>query len=67
MALPLQERYINLLTDFDFKRVFGTESMSRLSRCRRRFLSNYLRGRRLLIFLLLNRTVMKKASNTIET
>ncbi|HIK31972.1 MAG TPA: DUF4351 domain-containing protein [Oscillatoriales cyanobacterium M59_W2019_021] len=25
MAYPLQERYINLLTDFDFKRVFGTE------------------------------------------
>ncbi|MDY6940807.1 MAG: Rpn family recombination-promoting nuclease/putative transposase [Cyanobacteriota bacterium] len=25
MAYPLQERYINLLTDFGFKRVFGTE------------------------------------------
>ncbi|MGD1905746.1 MAG: Rpn family recombination-promoting nuclease/putative transposase [Leptolyngbyaceae cyanobacterium] len=25
MAFPLQERYINLLTDFGFKRVFGTE------------------------------------------
>ena len=25
MAYPLQEKYINLLTDFGFKRVFGTE------------------------------------------
>ncbi|MDY6939413.1 MAG: Rpn family recombination-promoting nuclease/putative transposase [Cyanobacteriota bacterium] len=25
MASPLQERYINLLTDFGFKRIFGTE------------------------------------------
>ncbi|NJN22782.1 MAG: hypothetical protein HC812_18420, partial [Leptolyngbya sp. RL_3_1] len=30
MALPLQERYINLLTDFGFKRVFGTEPNKQL-------------------------------------
>ncbi len=25
MSFPLKEKYINLLTDFGFKRVFGTE------------------------------------------
>lgn len=30
MAFPLQERYINLLTDFGFKRVFGSEPNSQL-------------------------------------
>jgi predicted transposase/invertase (TIGR01784 family) len=30
MILPLQERYINLLTDFGFKRVFGSEPHKRL-------------------------------------
>lgn len=30
MALPLQERYVNLLTDFGFKRVFGSEPNKRL-------------------------------------
>ncbi len=27
---PLQERYVNLLTDFGFKRVFGSEPSKRL-------------------------------------
>ncbi|NET51531.1 MAG: hypothetical protein F6K09_23290, partial [Merismopedia sp. SIO2A8] len=26
MSVPLSDRYINLLTDFGFKRVFGTEA-----------------------------------------
>ena len=30
MAYPLQERYINLLTDFGFKRVFGSEPNKQL-------------------------------------
>lgn len=30
MAFPLQERYINLLTDFGFKRVFGSEPNKQL-------------------------------------
>lgn len=30
MVLPLQERYVNLLTDFGFKRVFGSEPNKRL-------------------------------------
>lgn len=30
MSFPLQERYINLLTDFGFKRVFGSEPNKRL-------------------------------------
>ena len=30
MAFPLQEKYINLLTDFGFKRVFGTEPNQQL-------------------------------------
>ena len=30
MVFPLQERYINLLTDFGFKRVFGTEPNKQL-------------------------------------
>ncbi len=30
MAYPLQDKYINLLTDFGFKRVFGTEPHKRL-------------------------------------
>ncbi|MEL6472277.1 MAG: PD-(D/E)XK nuclease family transposase [Cyanobacteria bacterium J06623_4] len=30
MAFPLQERYVNLLTDFGFKRVFGSEPNKQL-------------------------------------
>lgn len=30
MAFPLQEKYVNLLTDFGFKRVFGTEPNQQL-------------------------------------
>lgn len=30
MAFPLQDRYISLLTDFGFKRIFGTEPNKRL-------------------------------------
>ncbi len=30
MAFPLQDKYINLLTDFGFKRVFGTEPQKHL-------------------------------------
>jgi predicted transposase/invertase (TIGR01784 family) len=30
MAFPLQEKYVNLLTDFGFKRVFGTEPNKQL-------------------------------------
>ena len=30
MVYPLQDRYISLLTDFGFKRIFGTEPNKRL-------------------------------------
>jgi len=30
MIFPLQERYVNLLTDFGFKRVFGSEPNKQL-------------------------------------